>query len=110
MNHLLGLAATAFAIAALSGCAPPCDAYCDAAANYIEFCLENGSQGDWVSADERGGWAVWNVSEKDEYVETCKTDFSDQLASGNDVVESECTDLANRYQENADRGFCVDLP
>ena len=110
MNRLLRLVALMFTLAALTGCASPCDSYCDAAANYIEFCLENGSQGDWQSANDRGGWTVWNVSEKDEYVSTCQSDFSSQLASGNDVIESECTDLANRYQENADRGFCVDLP
>jgi hypothetical protein len=110
MDRVLRLVVTAFAFAALTGCAAPCDSYCDAAANYIEYCLENGSQGEWRSAADRGGWAVWNVSEKAEYVETCKADFATQLAAGNDVIESECTDGANQYQENADRGFCVDLP
>ncbi len=110
MTRILRLVALAVTILALAGCAAPCDAYCDASANYIEFCLENGSQGDWQAANDRGGWTVWNVSEKAEYVETCKVDFASQLAAGNDVVESNCTDLANQYQENADRGFCVELP
>jgi hypothetical protein len=106
----LRIAVLVLAIAALSGCSTPCDAFCDASANYIEFCLENGSQGDWRAANDGLGWGVWNASEKTDYVSSCQTDFDSQLAAANDVVESECTDLANQYQENADRGFCVDLP
>lgn len=100
----------ALALVALTGCATPCDSYCDASANYIEFCLENSSQGDWVAANANGAWAIWNASEKSEYISTCQTDFASQVEAGGDVIESECTDLANRFQENADRGFCVDLP
>ncbi len=98
------------AIGGLTGCSTPCDAFCDSSANYIEFCLENGSQGNWRAASDAGGWSLWNASEKDEYVSTCQSDFDGQLASGNEIIESECTDFANRYQENADRGFCTDLP
>ncbi len=99
---LIGLSALLIA-----GCAAPCDRYCDSAADYIEFCLENGSQGSWREAPE---WTTFGVSDKDEYASSCKEDFDSQVAAGGDVIESECEDAANRYEENTDRGFCVDVP
>ena len=93
-----------------SGCAAPCDRYCDSTADLIEYCLENGSSTEWLEAQAQGGWTVFGATERDEYATTCKADMDSQVAAGGDVIESECTDAANRNEENTERGFCVDLP
>ncbi len=107
------LALVLFALFAvcLVGCASPCDRYCDNAADYIEFCLENGTQGAWQAANDGGGWTTWGVSSRDEYNDNCKSDLSDQLAGEHgDSIEGACEDDANQYFEWVERETCIDLP
>ena len=91
-----------------AGCAAPCERYCEATADYISYCLENGSQGEWVAAE----WSHWgDFSGADQFISNCNNDLSLQMADGNDeVIASTCTDQANSYTEMADRGLCADLP
>jgi hypothetical protein len=106
MRLLLLTAAFLFA-----GCAAPCTQYCNENADYIEFCLENGSQDDWVAAANAGGFAVWGYSSKDEYVTGCKEDFSAQLGGDDsDVIEAECTDAASQVEQWNARSLCAELP
>lgn len=95
----------------VAGCASPCDRYCASAADYIELCLESGSQGAWQTAAAGGGWSYWGATEKDQYVDDCKADMDSQLdAAEGDVLSGACEDDANQYVEWTDRGACVDLP
>jgi hypothetical protein len=95
----------------VAGCAAPCDRYCANAADYIELCLENGSQGSWQTAAAGGGWSYWGASDKDQYVDDCKEDMKSQIdAADKDVLTGACEDDANQYAEWTDRGSCVDLP
>jgi len=105
------LALTALAALTLAGCASPCDLYCDSAADYIEYCLENGTQGPWTTAAESGGFEVWNASGRDEYADSCKDNMDEQLAGSNaDTLTGACTDDANQFIEWVERGTCIDLP
>lgn len=106
------LAACALAAIFLAaGCAAPCDRYCDNAGDYIELCLDSGSQGAWQAAQDGGGWAFWGAQDKEQYVADCKADMGAQLdAAEGDVLVQACEDDANRYQEWTERGACVDLP
>ncbi len=101
------LAVGAFGLAS-AGCAPPCDAYCSAAADHIEFCLENGSQGEWGAAS----WGTWNATSKNEYLSNCETDMVNQVAdaSNADVLNSTCNDQASVLSERTDFGLCAELP
>jgi hypothetical protein len=98
----------------MTGCAPPCDRWCDATADYIEFCLASGSQGSWVEAgaSASGGWGFWGYGSSDEYVGACKTDMDAQLAASADadVLSRVCGDEANAFATMADRGQCGELP
>ena len=89
----------------VSGCQAPCDSYCEAAGNYINYCLENGSQGEWVGAD----WSSWgNFTSLEDYVADCQADLASQLEGGDaDVINGNCTDQASAYGEMADRGLCA---
>jgi hypothetical protein len=105
----LALAATTFV--GLAGCAPPCNSLCDTQAEYIEFCLVNGSQADWTSLAAGGGFAVYGYSDADEFVAGCQEDFTSQLTGPHaDIVEAECTDEDNRVAQLVDRGLCGDVP
>ena len=99
---LLGLA---FA----SGCAAPCDRYCDLTADYIELCLESGSQVEWQDATD---WTTWGSASKDEYVSACQSDLDNQLegAESSAAISQACEDDANRYLELTERGLCADIP
>ncbi len=105
------LTAAAFASFGLVGCGAPCDNYCDATAEYIEFCLENGSQAAWTTA-ATAGWTNWGAADRDAYVGDCKEDVNAQVAASADAAgfEEACTDDANRYTQLSERGFCADLP
>jgi hypothetical protein len=96
---------------ALAGCGAPCDNYCDATADYIEFCLENGSQEVWTTA-RTASWQNWGAADKESYTGDCKEDVGAQAAASDDVdgFEEFCTDDANRYSQLSERGFCADLP
>lgn len=91
-----------------AGCSAPCERYCEATADYISYCLENGSQGEWVAAD----WSHWgDFSGAEEFITNCNDDLSLQRTDDNeDVLNGNCTDQANSYTEMADRGLCADLP
>ena len=104
----LFLLASILTLSVLAGCAAPCESYCDATATYIGYCLENGSQGEWVAAD----WSHWgDFSGEEDFVAHCTADLEAQLASGNaEVVEANCTDKTNSYTEMSARGLCADLP
>ena len=106
------LAAVALlALALLAGCASPCDQYCISTGDYIELCLESGSQAAWQTASAGGGFAYWGASDKDQYVDDCKEDMKAQLdATDKDVLNGACEDDANQYIEWTERGACVDLP
>ena len=95
----------------LTGCGAPCDNYCDSTADYIEYCLENGSQEVWTTA-RAAGWQNWGVADKDTYVGDCKEDVPAQAAASDDPqgFEEFCTDDANRYEQLSERGFCADVP
>ena len=109
-------ATAVLSFAALVGCAAPCDRYCSQSAEYIDFCLTNGSQAEWQSAGIAGGdgWGNWGVGNKDEYVGDCQTDFDSQLSGvegeDRDGLEGLCEDDANRYAQLVERGQCTDLP
>ncbi len=105
------LVAVPVAVFGLVGCGAPCDNYCDATADYIEYCLENGSQ-DAGTAAAAAGWQNWGVADKDAYAGDCKEDVSSQAAASDDSqgFEEFCTDDANRYAQLSERGFCADLP
>ncbi len=61
------LSLTVLAAVALTGCASPCEQYCDSSADYIEYCLENGTQGPWTTAAASGAAYVWRPSRRGEY-------------------------------------------
>ncbi len=111
---MLMLRKTLFLLAFLSsgfvviGCSAPCESYCEATAGYISYCLENGSQGEWVAAD----WSHWgDFTGPDQFITNCNEDLEAQIASGDeDVLLGNCTDQANSYTEMSDRGLCADLP
>ncbi len=95
----------------VAGCASPCDQYCTSTADYIELCLESGSQGAWQTASAGGGWSYWGATDKDQYVTDCQDDMKSQLAAADsDVLSGACEDDANQYIEWTERGACVDLP
>jgi hypothetical protein len=102
---ILALLGLAFA----TGCAAPCDRYCDIKADYIEFCLESGSQAAWADASD---WTTWDFADKEGYVSSCQSDLEDQLdgADSSAAISRGCEDDANRYLELAERGLCADLP
>ena len=97
------------ALALATGCAAPCDRYCDTTADYIENCLATGSQGEWQAA---GDWSVWGAADRDDYATTCKSDLEAQLDSAEDsvAISNACEDDANRYLELNERGLCADIP
>ena len=104
-------AAALLTLLVVTGCASPCDRYCSSAADYIELCLESGSQGSWQTASSGGGWTYWGASDKDQYVSDCQDDMTDQLGTADkDVLNGACEDDANQYIEWTARGACVDLP
>lgn len=100
----------------LVGCKAPCDRFCEAEADYIEFCLAEASQGAWTQA--KGGdeaeddWAFWAAGNKDEFVAACKADTAAQLEASStaDALEQTCEDEANAYAEHAEHGICAELP
>ena len=96
-------------LALASGCAAPCDRYCDTTADYIDTCLVSGSQGEWQAA---GDWSVWGAADRDDYAATCKSDLEAQLGSAEDsgAISNACEDDANRYLELTERGLCADIP
>ena len=102
---LLALVGLAFA----TGCAAPCDSYCETTADYIEFCLESGSQAEWQGASD---WTTWAAADKDEYVTSCQADLATQLegAQSSAAISRGCEDDTNRYLELTERGLCADLP
>ena len=103
-------AAALLALVFATGCAAPCDRYCNKTADFIEVCLESGSSGEWQTASA-SGWAYWGATDKDQYVDDCKSDMKEQLAvADKETLEGACEDDANLYTEWADRGSCVDLP
>ncbi len=107
----LFLASSLLALLAVAGCASPCDRYCDSAADYIEFCLENGTQDVWTVAAAGGGWSNWGASDRDQYATDCKEDMDSQLGTADsDTLSGACEDDANQYSEWEERGACVDLP
>jgi len=102
---ILALLGLAFA----TGCAAPCDRYCDITADYIELCLESGSQAEWRDA---GDWTTWGSSSKDEYISSCQTDLASQV-DGTDsgaAISQGCENDANSYLEFTERGLCADIP
>jgi len=104
----LFLPALAASLCLVSACQAPCDGYCEATAEYIGYCLDNGSQGEWVAAD----WSHWgDFSSAEDFVADCQADLAAQVDAGDgDVIQSTCTDQDNAYREMADRGLCADLP
>lgn len=105
------LSLTVLAAVALTGCASPCEQYCDSSADYIEYCLENGTQGPWTTAAASGGFEVWGSSSRDEYADSCKEDMAAQLqAHDADTYNGACTDDTNQFTEWVERGTCIDLP
>ena len=91
----------------VAGCQAPCDSYCAVTADYISYCLENGSQGHWTDAD----WSHWGYSDHEAYVAGCQADLDTQIEGENgDAITSVCTDEANARQQHVDRGLCEDLP
>ena len=101
-------------ILGLAGCSAPCERYCETSADYIEYCLENGSQGEWAAAS----WSVWgSFSSKDDYISDCKADMESQLAgaattcrSDDDALPCTCEDEANIFADLTGRGLCAELP
>ncbi|MCP4867446.1 MAG: hypothetical protein GY898_01845 [Proteobacteria bacterium] len=111
MIRRIAFALTALTAVALTGCAAPCDQYCDTSADYIEYCLENGTQGPWTTAAASGGFEVWGTSSRDEYADACKDDMKNQLSAHDaDTLTGACTDDANQFTEWVERGTCIDLP
>lgn len=102
---LLTVAGLVFA----TGCTAPCDSYCETTGDYIEFCLESGSQPEWQDAS---GWTTWAAADKDEYVASCQADLAIQLdgAQSSAAISRGCEDDSNRYLELTERGLCADLP
>ena len=100
---------TLFGLLFITACAPPCERFCDVTADYIEFCLENGSQGEWTNA---GDWSTWGATDKDAYLASCHEDLDGQLAGAEDTspIAAACEDDANRYLELTERGLCADVP
>ena len=93
----------------VTGCAAPCERYCNQTADYIEFCLDSGSQGQWLDA---GDWTTWGAADKDAYLASCQEDLDGQLAGAEDSapIAAACEDDANRYLELFERGLCADVP
>jgi hypothetical protein len=110
-RYCIVLTAAVVASMGLVGCGAPCDNYCDSTADYIEFCLENGSQAAWTTA-ATAGWSNWGAADRDTYVGDCKDDVGAQAAASSDqgAFEELCTDDSNRYTQLFERGFCADLP
>ena len=108
-NQILFPAVALFGLLFATGCTAPCDRYCSETANYIEFCLASGSQGEWLSA---GDWSTWGAADKDSYIASCQEDLDGQLAGAEDSapITAACEDDANRYLELFERGLCADLP
>ena len=96
---------------ASTGCAPPCDRYCDITAKYIEACLEIGTQPQWIEAKETG-FGYWGYADATEFEAECKTDFDGQLAAAADpaVLTQACEDEANDWALLEGRGQCAELP
>ena len=92
-----------------TGCSDPCDTYCENTADYIEFCLETGSQEAWQDA---GDWTVWGATSRDDYALNCQIDLREGVPGmeNSDAVLGACEDDANRYLELTERGLCADLP
>jgi len=108
-TRLVAILATLGLLLALAGCSSPCDNYCDNSADYIEYCLDLASQGEWESAS----WATWGgYSGPDDYSADCKADFASQLSGSAtpDVVESTCEDESNNYADLLERELCAELP
>jgi hypothetical protein len=105
------VALTVLSALSLAGCASPCAQYCDSAGDYIEYCLENGTQGAWTTAAAGGGFETWNASSRDDYVDSCKTDIAEQVDAGDgDTLSGACEDDKNQFVEWVERGTCIDLP
>lgn len=108
----LSLIAVVFgATLASAGCAPACDRYCNVTAAYIEHCLAEGTQAEWIAARE-SGFAYWGYSDATEYEAGCKTDFDAQLGAAEDssVLTQACEDEANEFALLEDRAQCSELP
>lgn len=108
------LPAFAFALA-LSGCTPPCEQWCGATADYVEFCLEFGTTDAWIAAKagESAGWGTWAAASHDEYASSCKEDMAAQVTGAGDhadALERTCEDESAQYAEWADHGVCSELP
>lgn len=110
--------AAALAALSLAACQAPCDRYCEAEADYIEFCLAEASQGIWTEArgadDASDDWAFWNAANKEEFVAACQEDTAAQIdaasETGAEALEQRCEDEANAYSEHAEHGICAELP
>jgi hypothetical protein len=96
---------------ASAGCAPPCDRYCNSTAAYIERCIAESTQSDWLDAQE-AGFAYWGYSDADEFTAGCKEDMNSQLSSAADssVLAQACEDEANDWDLLEGRGQCAELP
>jgi hypothetical protein len=105
------LAAALGALFAASGCAPACDRYCSVTAAYIENCLANGTQEEWIAARDTG-FGYWGYADATEFEAGCKSDFADQLAAAADsgVLTQACEDEANDWALLESRGQCAELP
>jgi len=96
---------------ALAGCAPPCDSYCTTTAAYIERCLADGTQQEWIEAKD-SGFGYWGYADAAEFTSDCKADFDGQLSSAADpsVLEQACQDEASEFSLLESRGQCAELP
>jgi hypothetical protein len=92
-----------------TGCAAPCDRYCEITADYIELCLDSNSQVEWQDATD---WSTWGAASKEEYLSACHTDLDAQLegAENSAAIGQACEDDANRYLELTERALCADIP
>jgi len=106
---LVGAAFGALLVSA--GCAAPCDRWCNSTAAYIDRCLVEGTQSEWLAAQETG-FGYWGYSNADEYAAGCKEDFDAQLgaAADSDVLTQACEDEANDWDLLEGRGQCAELP
>jgi len=105
------VAAVLGATLSATGCAQPCDRYCDTTAAYIERCLTDGTQADWIAAQETG-FGYWGYASADEFEADCKADFDDQLSAAADssVLSQACEDEANDFALLESRAQCAELP
>ena len=104
----LFLLALAASLSFVTACQAPCDSYCEATADYISYCLDNGSQGEWVAAE----WSHWgDFTGAEDFIAGCQEDLTAQIEVDEaEVIQATCTDQDNAYREMADRGLCADLP